>query len=82
MEMNQKQIDDLLDESRATHDAVIRLETKFNGGPGNWAPCKASIDERKQIQIRLSGVERRIWMGLGGLGVLIFILDILFKSKS
>lgn len=62
-----------------THDAVIRLETKFGNGPGTWAACvqhKEVLDEQGK---RLRLVERRIYMAAGGVAVLIFLAKLVFE---
>lgn len=62
-----KQFLDLCGKVDEIHEAVIRLETRFNGGPGTWPVCQQHSVTQQDHEKRIRGAERRINMVSGAL---------------
>ena len=62
-----------------THDAVIRLETRFNGGPGHWPSCMLHSDDIGMLKRTVALMQKQLWLAIGGGAVVLFILEKVWK---
>lgn len=59
-----------------THDAVTRLETLFDGGPGQWSPCMEHGRIVRDHEHRMREIEGKLYRALGGIGLLTMIATV------
>lgn len=76
-------VSELAAKVQATHDAVIILTTRFNGGPGQWPACVQSAAIQQDHEKRLRGLENTILKAVGGAGVVaaLFTLAVQWLMK-
>lgn len=70
IEKIEQDMDRLVPIVQQTHDAILELSTKFDGGPGNWPSCQQHTETLNNLRIRMERVEKRMFMALGAVVLL------------
>lgn len=70
LEKMEQDVDRLIPIVQQTHDAVIELGTRFDGGPGNWPSCQQHSETLANLMTRMDKVEKRMFMALGAVVLL------------
>jgi hypothetical protein len=68
MSITDAQYDALWNKLNDTHDRVLELSTRFNGGPGSWPACQQTVRMLEDHEKRLRKHERVITATIGAWG--------------
>jgi len=60
---------------QATHDAIIELQTKWNGGPGSWHVCGDHERRITLVQKRNGWVVKTMLLVIGGGAAIGFLIE-------
>lgn len=75
MSNQEERMDSLSDKIDGIYRVVIKLETRFDNGPGTWPTCVAHKETLEAIEKRINVIEQRMWLAIGGATAFVFFID-------